>query len=113
MTQYLKKLGFFKSTALAGTVCFMAYPFVKTETRFYHQDTEFNKKLLSRTNNYLKAYLPTFGVSGKVRQVLFNVLVCKDKKAPIVFERINVPLSDGGTVSIDWAHPEDNQHVLH
>ena len=32
--------------------------------------------------------------------------VNKDKDIPIVYERTNLKMSDGGTVSIDWAKPD-------
>jgi len=56
-----------------GLVSFVAFPFVKTDTRFHHQETAFNKEVLSKSDKHLKAYMPGFGISGQLRQVLFNV----------------------------------------
>jgi len=47
--------------------------------------------------------MPGFGISGKVRQVLFNIWFAKDIVTPINYERTNLTMNDGGTISIDWA----------
>ena len=47
--------------------------------------------------------MPGFGISGKLRQVLYNVWIAKDKEIQINYERTNLKMSDGGTISIDWA----------
>ena len=86
-----------------GLACFMAYPFVKTDTKFEYQDTPFNKAVLQKSDQHLTSYMPGFGISGKVRQIMFNVWFAKDKDAPIKYERHLVTLEDGGTISIDWA----------
>ena len=56
--------------------------------------------------------MPGFGISGKVRQVLFNVWFAKDIEIPIQYARTNLTMSDGGTISVDWATPSSNQEVL-
>ena len=53
-----------KNGFLGGAACFIAYPFVKTDTRFYYKETEFNNQVLSRSDQYLKTYMPGFGISG-------------------------------------------------
>ena len=53
-------------------------------------------------------YMPGFGISGKVRQIMFNVWFAKDKDAPIKYERHLIKMEDGGTISIDWATAADN-----
>ena len=42
--------GILKNGFLGGAACFIAYPFVKTDTRFYYQETEFNNQVLSRSD---------------------------------------------------------------
>jgi predicted alpha/beta-fold hydrolase len=54
----------------------------------------------------LGRYLPPPFISGKSRQLLFNVYVSKDKEIQIDFKRSLVKLDDGGQLSIDWAYPE-------
>ena len=110
MRQNLRSI--FRYSALGATAYFVCYPFVKTDTRFYHQKTDFNEKVLRRSDQYLKSYMPGFGISGKVRQVLFNVWFAKDIEIPINYERTNLTMSDGGTISVDWATPSSNQEVL-
>ena len=56
--------------------------------------------------------MPGFGLSGKVRQVLFELMLSKDNVTPVVYERANLTMSDGGTVSVDWAKPGANKGVL-
>mmetsp|Transcript_33693 Transcript_33693/g.41536 ORF Transcript_33693/g.41536 Transcript_33693/m.41536 type:complete len:168 (-) Transcript_33693:700-1203(-) len=56
--------------------------------------------------------MPGFGISGKVRQVVFNVWFAKDKETPICYERKNLIMSDGGTISVDWATADGNKDVL-
>lgn len=92
----------------SGLAYFVAYPFVKTETKFQYQETEFNKAVIGKSDQYLARYMPGFGISGKVRQIMFNELVSKDKEAPIKYERNLVTMEDGGTISIDWAVAEQN-----
>ena len=53
--------------------------------------------------------MPGLGISGKVRQIMFNVWFAKDKDAPICYERHLLTMADGGTISIDWATAEKNQ----
>lgn len=103
----LLKTGFY-----GGVVTFVAYPFVKTDTKFHYKDTEFNRQVLKRSGSHLRAYMPGFGISGKIRQIFFNVWFAKDKETPIVYERTNLVVSDGGTISIDWAFPDSNKDIL-
>ena len=71
-----------------------------------------NREVLKRSNKYLKSYMPGFGISGKLRQVLFNVWFAKDVQTPITYERTYLMMSDGGTISVDWATAESNRDVL-
>ena len=52
--------------------------------------------------------MPTIGLSGGVRQCLFNISLAPDNVAPIVYERTNLIMEDGGTISVDWALAERN-----
>ena len=56
--------------------------------------------------------MPGFGISGKLRQALFNVWLAKDKEIQINYERTNFKMSDGGTISIDWARLDKNADIL-
>lgn len=56
--------------------------------------------------------MPGFGISGKLRQVLFNVWFAKDKETCIRYERTDLVMSDGGTISIDWAKADANGDIL-
>ena len=110
MSGFAKRL--LKAGIYGGSVCFVAYPFVRTDTTFHYQQTPFNTALLARSNHYLKAYMPGFGLSGAVRQALFNIWFAKDREAQIVYERTNLIMKDGGTISVDWAFPQANKSEL-
>ena len=56
----------------------------------------------------LKNYRPPFLYSGKIRQTLFQVYVSKDRTIDIKYTRHLLKMADGGTVSIDWATPAEN-----
>lgn len=38
------------------------------------------------------AYVPGFGISGGVRQILFELLVARDIETPLVYERTNLTM---------------------
>lgn len=40
-------------------------------------------------------------------QALWNVYGAKDKHIPLLYHRDLIRLKDGGTVSIDWAYPPE------
>lgn len=101
-----------KMGALGGLACYVAYPTLCTDTQLFYQQTAFNRSLLSRCNSYLKAYLPSFGISGAERQLIFNVFFTKDIVTKINYERTNLIMEDGGTISIDWAIAERNTAIL-
>ena len=44
--------------------------------------------------------------------MLFEILFSQDIETPIEYERTYLTMQDGGTISIDWAHLESNNHVL-
>ena len=99
------KKGILKISGLGAASYFIAYPYVKTDTKLFYQETEFNKKLIGRSDLYLKSYMPGFGISGKVRQVLYNIWFAKDITTHIAYDRTNLIMQDGGTISVDWALP--------
>jgi uncharacterized protein len=95
-----------RHSVVAGGAAYVTYPYLFTETEFHYEQTDFNKDVLERCTAYLKSYRPPFFLSGRLRQVLFQVYVCKDKELPIVYERTSLKLPDGGTVSVDWTKPQ-------
>ena len=56
--------------------------------------------------------MPGFGISGKVRQVLFNIWFARDIVLPLNYNRTNLIMQDGGTISVDWAIAEENKAEL-
>jgi len=68
--------------------------------------------VLEKCNKYLKGYTPGFGISGRVRQCLFNIWFAKDVSTPTVYERTYLTMSDGGTISVDWAKVGQNEAIL-
>ena len=95
-----------------GGVGLLAYPFVCTDTEFIHQDTAFNKELLSKSSKYLTTYRPAFLFTGGLGQALYNTFLDADRDLKIVYSRRLLTMSDGGTISLDWAKPEENKAVL-
>ena len=95
-----------KKGAMGGLAYYVAYPTLKTDTQFFYQQTPYNKAIIDKSNGYLKAYIPGFGISGRVRQVLFNIWFAKDIVTHINYERTNLKMEDGGTISVDWATAE-------
>jgi len=41
-------------------------------------------------------------------QCLWNVFGAKDKHHPIEYHRDILKMNDGGSISIDWAYPEED-----
>jgi len=66
--------------------------------------------VISKSSAYLTNYSPPPFVSGKIRQTLFQVYVSKDKDLDVRYDRFNLKMEDGGTVSVDWTTPEMNQY---
>ena len=56
--------------------------------------------------------MPGFGISGKVRQCLFNIWFATDIVTPMHYERTYLTMKDGGTISIDWAKADANRAEL-
>ena len=56
--------------------------------------------------------MPSFGISGGLRQILFNIWFAKDIFTHIDYERTNLIMEDGGTISIDWAIADRNKDIL-
>ena len=104
-----KKL--FKRSLYAGSVAFVAYPFVFTDTKFYYKETSFNNQLLNRCSMYLSNYRPLPLFDAGVRQILFNYYFCEDRAIPIEYERHTLTMKDGGTIALDWATPEENSEA--
>lgn len=56
--------------------------------------------------------MPALGLSGKVRQCLYQIWFCPDQPKELQYERTNLTMRDGGTISIDWARAEANKMFL-
>jgi predicted alpha/beta-fold hydrolase len=64
--------------------------------------------VLGKSSVFLTKYSPPPLFSGKIRQTLFQVYVSKDKDLKINYERTNLKMEDGGTISVDWTTPSMN-----
>ena len=88
-----------------GGLALLAYPFVFTDTEFINQETTFNRELLAMSGKYLKSYRPAFLFTGGLGQACYNSLLSADGDLNIVYNRHLLTMSDGGTISLDWAKP--------
>ena len=95
-----------------GGVGFLAYPFVCTDTEFISQQTSFNQRVLAKSNKYLTSYRPTLGFTGGLAQAIYNMFLAEDRQLDINYTRHLLTMSDGGTISLDWAKPQENQAIL-
>ena len=97
-----------KGGLYAGSASIIAYPFLFTDTKFHYKETRFNKQVLDRCSTYLTNYRPLPLFDRGIRQIIYNYYFCEDRAIPIEYERHTLTLKDGGTISLDWAKPEEN-----
>jgi hypothetical protein len=96
-----------RTSLLLGATTYIVYPQVKTETDFHYMQNEFNNKLVNKCK-VLRNYRPSFLYSWMWPQTLIQVFVNKDGQIPIEYTRHILKMKDGGSTSIDWATPEQN-----
>ena len=92
----------------AGGVALLAYPFMCTDTEFIHQDTAFNRDILAMSSKYLTSYRPALLFTGGLGQACYNTFLSADRGLNIVYSRHLLTMSDGGTISLDWAKPSES-----
>ena len=56
----------------------------------------------------MKEYKPAPLLMNQVNGLIFNRFLAKDKHIQIDYERTLLKCQDGGTISVDWAFPQNN-----
>lgn len=67
---------------------------------------------MQKCDTWIGRYTPGIGLSGHIRQCLFQIWFCPDEPKPLQYERTYLTMSDGGTISVDWAKAEPNKAFL-
>ncbi|CDW76738.1 esterase lipase thioesterase family protein [Stylonychia lemnae] len=104
----MKKTLYYKILGGLGIGSAAYYPIKISNTDFYYQKTEENEKILKLCSQHLNKYMPSLHLLPHgAFQVVWNLIAAKDRHYKIQYQRDVLTMSDGGSISVDWAYPSD------